>query len=124
VPVAELNTLRGVEATTSYDERLTYSKLKADSSYEVLGYAVAIPAPDFTWHTMRYSRDARETFQTIAAGIGGAGMPTWGRTSPDEKGAVPDETIWAIAHYVRSLVDAYHGKPAERAAFMAGVRGQ
>jgi len=124
VPVAELNSLRGVDAATTYDAKLTYGKLKTDSSYEVQGYAVAIPAPDFTWHTLRYSRDARETFQTIAAGIAGAGMPTWGRTSPEGKGSVPDETIWAIAHYVRHLVDTYHGKTAERAAFMAGVRAE
>ncbi len=121
-PPSELNALRGVDAATSYDATLTWSKLKKDSSYEVLGYRVAIIAPDFTWHTLRYSRDVRETFQTIAAGIGGAGMPTWGRTAPDEKGSVPDEEIWAIAHYVRSLVDAFKDKPAERAAFMAGVR--
>jgi mono/diheme cytochrome c family protein len=119
---AQLNELRGVDPGTAYDASLTYGKLKKDSSYQVQGYHVAIPAPDFTWHTLRYGRDVREVFQTIAAGIGGAGMPTWGRTAPDEKGAVPDEEIWAIAHYVRSLVDAYKDKPAERAAFMAGVR--
>ncbi len=122
VPVAELNELRGVEATTAYDDQLTYSKLKKDSSFEVLGYRVAVPAPDFTWHTLRYSRDPRETFQTIAAGIAGAGMPTWGLVGG--RRAVEDEEIWAIAHYVRSLVDAYHGRTAERAAFMAGVRGK
>lgn len=119
---AELNALRGVEAGTKYDASLTWSKLKKDSAYEVQGYRVAIISPDFTWHTLRYGRDVREVFQTIAAGIGGAGMPTWGRTGPDEKGAVPDEEIWAIAHYVRSLVDAYRNNPAERAAFMASIR--
>jgi mono/diheme cytochrome c family protein len=41
-------------------------------------------------------------------------MPTW-------KGAMPDEELWAIAHYVRSLVEVYKDKPA-RAAFMAGLR--
>ena len=118
----QLNALRGIYAATAYDATLTYGKLKKDSSYEVLGYHVAIPAPDFTWHVLRYGRDAREVFQTIAAGIGGAGMPTWGRTGPDAKGAVSDEEIWAIAHYVRHLVATYQDKPAERAAFMTGVR--
>ncbi|MHC4846033.1 MAG: c-type cytochrome, partial [Planctomycetota bacterium] len=107
--------IRGVDASTTYPEDLTYTKLKKDSSYEVLGYAVAIPAPDFTWHTMRASRDVEETALTIAAGIGGAAMPTW-------KNAYPDKDIWAVAYYVRSIVDDYKDKPG-RAAFMAGLRG-
>ena len=117
---AEINTMRGVPPDTTYGADLTYSKLKRDSSFEVLGYHVAIPAPDFTWNTIRYGRDATEVFQTIAAGIGGAGMPTWGRVG-DQKGAVPDEEIWALAHYVRWLVDTYKDRP-EREAFMAGLR--
>jgi len=109
-----LNELRGVDAKTTYGADLTFPKLKKDSSYEVQGYHVAILPPDFTWNTMRYSRDPLETYQTIAAGIGGAGMPTW-------KGAMPDQDIWAIAHYVRHLTDTWKDKPG-RAAFMAGLR--
>jgi mono/diheme cytochrome c family protein len=119
-----LNEARGSEAGTTYDATLTWSKLKTGSSYEVNGYKVAILAPDFTWNTLRYSSNATETFQTIAAGIPGAGMPTWGHRDEKDKGAVPDEEIWAIAHYVRHLVDTYKDKPRERAAFMAGVRAQ
>ena len=114
VPPGKLNALRGIDAGTSYADDLSYPKLKRDSSYQVLGYKVAIIAPDFTWHTIRYGRDAREVFESIGAGIGGAGMPTW-------KGALPDEEIWAIAHYVRHLVDEYKGKPG-REAFMASIR--
>lgn len=114
VTPARLNEIRELDPATTYADDLTYTKLKKDSSYEVLGYAVAVPAPDFTWHTMRASRDVRETTETIAAGIGGTAMPTW-------KDAYPDKEIWAVAYYVRSLVDKYKDKP-ERAAFMAGVR--
>ena len=117
---AEINTMRGAPPETTYAADLTYSKLKRDSSFDVLGYRVAIPAPDFTWHTIRYGRDATEVFQTIAAGIGGAGMPTWGSVR-GQKGAVPDEEIWALAHYIRHLIDTYKDRP-EREAFMAGVR--
>ena len=117
---AEINTIRGVPPETAYAADLTYSKLKRDSSYSVLGYKVAIPAPDFTWATLRYGRDATEVFQTIAAGIDGAGMPTWGSVD-GQKGAVPDDEIWAVAHYVRHLVDTYKDKP-ERDAFMNGLR--
>ncbi|HTE05374.1 MAG TPA: cytochrome c [Planctomycetota bacterium] len=114
VTAPRLNEIRGVDPTTAYGADLTYPKLKKDSSYEVLGYKVAILPPDFTWQTMRYSADARETYQTIASGIGGAGMPTW-------KGAMPDKDLWAIAHYVRHLTDTWKDKPG-RAAFMAGLR--
>lgn len=117
---AEINAMRGAPPDTTYGADLTYSKLKRDSSFTVQGYQVAIPAPDFTWNTIRYGRDAMEVFQTIAAGIGGAGMPTWGIVG-EQKGAVPDEEIWALAHYVRWLIDTYKDRP-EREAFMAGLR--
>jgi cytochrome c553 len=121
---AQMNEMRG-DPSGEYPADVTYSKLKRDSSFEVLGYKVAILAPDFTWHTLRYGKTPQEVFQTIAAGIGGAGMPTWGRPTADSpRGAVEEREIWAIAHYVRSLVDDYKDKPAKRAAFMSEVRGQ
>ena len=113
---AQINEWRGVEAGTTYPADLTLPKLRRDSSYEVLGYAVAILPPDFTWQEMRRGRTVRDVYQTIAAGLAGAGMPTW-------KGAMPDEEIWAISHYVRSLVDTYKDQPG-RAAFMASLRGE
>ena len=39
----------------------------------------------------------------IASGIGGTAMPTW-------KNVLPDRDLWAMAHYVRSLV-ALRGTP-------------
>ena len=113
---AQLNEWRDVAADTTYPADLTFPKLRRDSSYEVNGYAVAILPPDFTWQTMRRGRTVTDVYQTIAAGLAGAGMPTW-------KGAMPDEEIWAISHYVRSLVDTYKDKPG-RAAFMASLRGE
>jgi mono/diheme cytochrome c family protein len=113
---AQINAWRGVEASTTYPDDLTFPKLRLDSSFKVRGYPVAILPPDFTWQDMRRGRTARDVFQTIAAGVGGAGMPTW-------KGAMPDEEIWAISHYVRSLVDTYKDQPG-RAAFMATLRGE
>lgn len=37
-----------------------------------------------------------DLYRTIAAGIGGAGMPTW-------KGALTEEQLWSLAYYVRAL---------------------
>jgi mono/diheme cytochrome c family protein len=51
--------------------------------------------------------DVREVradiYYAVAAGIGGTAMPTW-------KNVLPDPDIWAMAHYVRSLV-AMRGTP-------------
>jgi mono/diheme cytochrome c family protein len=116
-----LNAVLSVDAATTYAPDLTYPKRK-DSSYTVLGQPLTIVAPDFTWQPLRYGRDTTEVFQSIAAGIGGVAMPTWGRESAEEQGAVGEDEIWAIAHYVRSLVDRYKDQPA-RAAFIAELRG-
>lgn len=103
--------LTGKEPRTDF----SYPKILPDSAYEVQGYAVSILPPDFTWHTVRRGRTADQIARTIASGIGGAGMPQW-------KGSIPDEDIWAMGHYVRSLIDTYHGQTAKRAAFMAELR--
>ncbi len=68
----------------------------------------AVP-PDFLHDPLRAVRDVdrpRELFLTLAGGISGAGMPPW-------KGALPDEDLWAISHYVESLLQ-HRGSPAAR----------
>jgi len=62
-------------------------------------HEVMILPPDFTFSELRSIRDESaltDTFSLIAAGIPGTAMPSW-------KGSLPDEDIWAIAHYVDSL---------------------
>ncbi len=76
-------------------------------------YGVKILPPDFTRSDLRSVRDGHRTedlYRVIAAGVGGTAMPTW-------KGALPEEDIWALTHYVDSLV-ALRGTPqvAELAA--------
>lgn len=39
-----------------------------------------------------------DLYRVIAAGVGGAAMPTW-------KGALPEESLWALAYYVQSLIE-------------------
>jgi mono/diheme cytochrome c family protein len=121
VTAKQLNDLLGQPADTQRDGTLNWSK-KKEGGFEVQGYVVSVMPPDFTWNTLRYSSNVTELFQTIAAGVKPT-MPTWGHKDAKDKGAVPDDEIWAIAHYVRHLVDTYKDKP-ERAAFIAGVRGQ
>lgn len=115
VPPTEINRLTGKPEGTAQRSDLTWPKATRSSAFDVGGHFVQILPPDFTFHTLRAGRTARDVAETVAAGIGGAGMPQW-------KGSIPDDEIWAIGHYVRSLVDEYQHDPAKRAAFMAGLR--
>ncbi|HEX4457649.1 MAG TPA: c-type cytochrome [Polyangia bacterium] len=60
---------------------------------------VKVLPPDFTRDPLRTiyrGSELPDLYRIIAAGIGGSGMPTW-------KGALPEDEIWALAYYVRSL---------------------
>lgn len=54
--------------------------------------------PDFTWHEIRSAQTVEDLYLRLAAGVGGTSMPSW-------KGTIEDEEIWAVAHYVRHLMD-------------------
>jgi len=94
---------------------LSYPVAKATDKYTVGGHPMLLLPPDFTWHEVRSGTELRDLFETIGSGIGGTAMPKW-------KDSVPDADIWAMAHYVRHLIDQYKGKTEARAAFMAGLR--
>jgi mono/diheme cytochrome c family protein len=130
----------------SYVNQTEYNKLQVaggkvegpmrpDASWSVVkpsdSYKVNITPPDFTWHElrsikpldMRSSAETRarelpermkDTFRAIATGIGGTAMPTW-------KGAITDEEIWALTHYVQTLTEL-KDDPAARDAFMGPLR--
>jgi len=61
-------------------------------------YGTKLMPPDFTRDPLRSGDKLTDIYRTIASGIGGTAMPTW-------KGALADDDIWAMAYYVRSLVD-------------------
>jgi mono/diheme cytochrome c family protein len=60
-------------------------------------YGFKITPPDFTFNPLRSGETVGDVYRTIASGIGGTAMPTW-------KNVLPEEDLWALAHYVRSLV--------------------
>jgi len=66
-------------------------------------YGVPIVPPDFTFNALRAGETVPDIARTIAAGVGGTAMPTW-------KGVLPDDDLWAMAHYVASLI-ALRGSP-------------
>lgn len=109
--------------------------MRPDASWSVVkpseAYGVNITPPDFTWHEMRSiskvdvhanpaakeeqrQKRMRDLFRAIATGIGGTAMPTW-------KGAISDDEIWALAHYVEWLSEM-KGDVAKRDAFMGPLR--
>lgn len=62
-------------------------------------YGVKILPPDFTrtpLRSVRADHELEDLHRVIASGVGGTAMPTW-------HGVLPDEDLWALAHYVRSL---------------------
>jgi mono/diheme cytochrome c family protein len=60
-------------------------------------YGTKLMPPDFTRDNVRSGETLEDIYRTIASGIGGTAMPTW-------KGALPDDDIWAMSYYVRSLI--------------------
>lgn len=71
---------------------------RKESEYMVGDRKVAIVPTDFLFHAVKNGTSPEALFRTIAAGIGGTAMPQW-------KGSIPDESLWALAHYVKSLAD-------------------
>ena len=83
-------------ATTDFRDDMYGSVLKESD------YGMKILPPDFTRSDSRSVRDDHrmdDLYRVIASGVGGTAMPTW-------KGSLPEEDIWALAHYVGSLVDS------------------
>jgi mono/diheme cytochrome c family protein len=122
VPRAELEAL--TERVTGRKVDLSKADLYTPQARES-DYAIAVDGkgeptrtakvlpPDFLQHKLRTvwpldeeveeadytpERQREDLYRVIAAGVGGAAMPTW-------KGAIPEENLWALTYYVQSLVN-------------------
>ncbi len=63
-------------------------------------YGVKLLPPDFTRAPLRSVRPQHrleDLYRVIASGVGGTAMPTW-------QGSLPEEDLWAMVHFVDSLV--------------------
>ena len=103
---------------------------KKDETKPAQYFAVSILPPDFTRTPLRSGDDLEDLYRTIAAGVGGTAMPSWKATAAYTDPSTGehwdgDRDIWALAHYVKSLVKirdtkeagAFHEKLAHQAAF-------
>lgn len=77
----------------------TFLPTLKESEYAVGQKKIGVLAIDFLTQPVKNGTEPRSLFRTIAAGVGGTAMPQW-------KGALTDEALWALAHYVRSLAIA------------------
>ncbi|GEJ56791.1 c-type cytochrome [Anaeromyxobacter diazotrophicus] len=94
--------------TTDFRDDLYGSQLKESD------YGVKLLPPDFTRSELRSIRDdhrLEDLYRVVASGVGGTAMPTW-------RGSLPEEDLWALAHYVDSLV-ALKGSDAPRQLLQA-----
>ena len=70
---------------------------RKDSEYRVRDTPISVLPTDFLHHVVKNGTAPEALFRTIAAGIGGTAMPTW-------KGAVREQDLWALSHYVARLI--------------------
>jgi mono/diheme cytochrome c family protein len=90
-------------ATSSFREDM-YGAVLTDSDY-----GVKLLPPDFVRTELRSVRPEHrkeDLYRVIASGVGGTAMPTW-------QGSLPEEDLWALVHFVDSLV-ALKGTDAAR----------
>jgi len=80
------------EKFEDYDEEMYQLKIQeGDHGYKNM-------PPDFTWHAVKSASTVEELYVRIAAGVGGTTMASWQDT-------IEDDDIWAVAHYVKYLMD-------------------
>jgi hypothetical protein len=62
------------------------------------GWGNPLMPTDFKRDRIKTGIELNSLFRVIATGIGGTAMPSW-------KDSIPDEDIWALTYYIRSLAD-------------------
>jgi mono/diheme cytochrome c family protein len=93
-------------------------------------YTVSILPPDFTRTPVRSGDELTDLYRTIASGVGGTAMPSWKATAAYTDPNTgehwdAEKDIWALAHYIKSLVSlrdtkdaaAFHEKLAKQPPF-------
>ena len=80
--------------------RLAETSLRPELHFavpQVTDWGTRVLPPDFAHDPLKAGDALSDLFRTIAAGVGGTSMPAW-------QGVLPDEDLWALAHYLRGLI--------------------
>jgi mono/diheme cytochrome c family protein len=77
---------------TEFDPDMYHVKLQPSD------YGYSSMPPEFTYDSVRSASTVEDLYIRLNAGVGGAAMPSW-------KGTLQDDEIWAVAHYVKSLME-------------------
>lgn len=85
-----------------------------EEKYSETVWGDTIIAPDFLKRKLKNGNDLQTLLMTIQAGIGGTAMPSWA-------GIIPDEDLWAMAYFVRSL-NIQQGTPEGKAAYEENLK--
>lgn len=80
------------KGVTEFDPEMYHVKLQPND------YGYSSMPPEFTYDLVRSAKTVEELYVRLNAGVGGTAMPSW-------KGTLQDDEIWAVAHYVKSLMD-------------------
>jgi mono/diheme cytochrome c family protein len=92
---------------TEFDPDMYHVKLQPSD------YDVATMPPEFTYDQVRSAVTVDELYVRLNSGVGGSAMASW-------KGVLQDDEIWAVSHYVKSLMDMKRS-PA-RTKFLEGIQ--
>lgn len=77
---------------TDFDPDMYHVKLQPSD------YDIATMPPEYTYDQIRSANTVEEIYLRLNAGVGGTAMASW-------KGVLQDDEIWAVSHYVKSLMD-------------------
>lgn len=80
------------KAISEFDPDMYHIKMQPSD------HGVATLPPDFTSDSVRSAKSIEELYIRLNAGVGGTVMPSW-------KGTLQDDEIWAVAYYIKSLMD-------------------
>ncbi len=92
---------------TEFDPDMYHVKLQPSD------YDYSSMPPEFTYDHVRSAVTVEELYVRLNAGVGGAAMASW-------KGVLQDDEIWAVSHYVRSLMDLRN--TPQRKQFLEGIK--
>lgn len=77
---------------TDFDSEMYHVKIQPSD------YGYSSMPPEYTYDEVRSAETVEELYIRLNAGVGGTAMASW-------KDVLQDDEIWAVAHYVKSLMD-------------------